>query len=74
MAKSGTWGGELEMSILSKLNKWRFQLYISDGSVLVVDNTGTSEDDEDSSELEIDLTEDNISMQAPPAEIRPPAE
>jgi len=36
MSQSGTWGGELELSILSKLFQIKFLLHLSDGKVLPV--------------------------------------
>ena len=52
MSKSGTWGGELEMSIISKQCKVHFNIHISDGTVMQIDNTNESV----SSDEEIDLT------------------
>lgn len=36
MRRSGVWGGELEMVVLSRIAKIKFLLYLSDGKVLTV--------------------------------------
>lgn len=36
MEKTGVWGGELELSILSEILNIRFHLHLSDGKILSV--------------------------------------
>jgi hypothetical protein len=60
MSKSGTWGGEMELAILSKLLSIKFEVYLSDGHILNVDNTKAYTYDDDGNELGVNLPDSEI--------------
>jgi hypothetical protein len=60
MSKNGTWGGEMELAILSKLLSIKFEVYLSDGHILRVDNTKTYTYDDDGHEVDVKFPDGEI--------------